>query len=389
MKLIPQISIFNISLIWFIIIWGSLIYMFYPTQARITAKWTEKIHTLSSAIEVKRAERAKAKEEYLKLDSTLSGAISTLKESVSVYQDCLDHVSYDCNIGGFPQASASDITSNWTDTPAISGVPWWLEDKNLSLECEIWTRKGKVEWIEFHYTATKDTTLKSIKSSHSNNYWIDHIWYHYVIKSDWEITSTRDEKCISAADKWNSNNYRYIQVAFIWDDKPTKAQTVSMIKLTKMLQIKYNLSKTAVTSHNEEWPKSPKENLNHWYWSKDNFLKMIRQSYSVSLYGKQKAELTYAWEAWWDIDFILTLQQESWMSNSSIWDQWNSIGYCQIHKGYQPGWHAEYSKLKTWQERMNYCHEKYVYASTLKWWVWSRFHGYNLRTKHLPSLKIN
>lgn len=89
----PQISKFNIALLALIVIGGFLIFTFYPTQARIISKWNEKINDLSAQIEVKRSERIKAKENYLKLDSTLSGTIVDLKSQIDRYTDCLDNLS--------------------------------------------------------------------------------------------------------------------------------------------------------------------------------------------------------------------------------------------------------------------------------------------------------
>ena len=394
MKLLQQISYTNVALVSLIVVWGFLIYTFYPTQARITSKWNEKIQVLSTQIEAKRTERIKAKDEYLKLDSTLSGAIVWLISQQNRYKDCLNNLSIWCEVAVsiVPVAAAKSI-SNWTDTSASSEVPLWTSDKNIQIdkeECELGIRTDKVEWIEFHYTASPDDTkLSSIKASHEDKYGIDHIGYHYVIKANGEITSTRDEKCVAAADKWSKNNYRFIQVAFVGDDKPTEAQTKSMVQLAKAIQFRYKLPIDSVSSHQEWGPKSAKENLIYWYWSKENFVKKIRESMTITLHWKTSPELTYSWEAWGDLDVIATWYQESWLNNKSVWDGWQSIWYCQLHWWFNPGWQAHYLTLKTMAERLNYCHELYVYAAWLPGWVWSRFHGYLLKDKHLKYIKID
>ena len=261
--------------------------------------------------------------------------------------------------------------------------------KTVSLECEWGERTWKVEWIEYHYTATDETTtLQSIKNSHASKFWSEHIGYHYVIKADWEITETRDEKCIAWADKWSKNNYRFIQIAFIGDDKPTDKQTESLLNITKDIQKRYKLPIDAVSAHKEWWPKNAKESLEYWYWSKAEFIKKLRAKYNITIYGKESEELRYAYDAWGDLDFIATLFQESRLSNNTIWDQWNSIWYCQIHKLYQTGWYDHYKSLETMQERLNYCHELYTYSESLKWGVWSRFHWFNAREKHLFNINI-
>lgn len=272
----------------------------------------------------------------------------------------------------------------WTHSTGSTVPP---PNKTVSLECEWWEIQ-KVEWIEFHFTATdEETTLQAIKNAHVNK-GSEHIGYHYVIKPDGEITNTRDEKCVAAADKWHKNNYRFIQVAFVWDDKPTDKQYDSILKLTIMLQKKYNLPIDSVSAHNEWWPKNKKESLDYWYGSKEDFIKLIRSKYQISIYWKQNEELTYMWQAWWDLAFIWTIFQESRMKNDSVGDGGNSIWYCQIHKELQPWWYTHYKALETMQERLNYCHELYTYAKWLKGGVGSRFHWYDAKEKHIKNISI-
>lgn len=271
----------------------------------------------------------------------------------------------------------------------VIGEASW--NKTISLECEWGERTWKVEWIEYHYTATDDTTtLQSIKNSHANKYWSEHIGYHYIIKANWEITQTRNEKCIAWADKWSKNNYRFIQVAFIGDDKPTWKQSESMIKLSKILLSKYNLIPNwgTISAHQEWWPKSKHESFDHWYGWKEWFIKRVREQFVVKIYNQESTELKYMFEAWWDLDFIGTIYQESRMNNDSIWDGGQSIWYCQIHKWYQPGWYNDYKSLTTMQERLNFCHELYTYSASLKWGVWSRFHWFNKREKHINNITL-
>jgi N-acetyl-anhydromuramyl-L-alanine amidase AmpD len=109
----------------------------------------------------------------------------------------------------------------------------------------------KIEGIEFHFTATDEkTTLQAIKNAHVNK-GSEHIGYHYVIKPNGEITNTRDESCVAAADKWSRNNYRFIQIAFVGDDKPTREQSEAMAKLAKDVLLRYSLPIDSVSSHSE------------------------------------------------------------------------------------------------------------------------------------------
>ena len=324
------------------------------------------------------------------------------KENKQAIRECLNAINYESTSNQILRATAicselkmkeitnSNKLNNETIVSSASGVieeaSW---NKTISLECEWGERTWKVEWIEYHYTATDDTTtLQSIKNSHANKYWSEHIGYHYIIKANWEITQTRNEKCIAWADKWSKNNYRFIQVAFIWDDKPTEKQTESIALLTKKIQLKYKLPIDAVSAHYEWWPKSKKESFEYWYGSKAEFIKKIRYYYVISIYWDWSEELQYMWRAWWDLDFIGTIYQESRMNNNSIWDGGQSIWYCQIHKWYQPGWYNDYKSLTTMQERLNFCHELYTYSASLKWGVWSRFHWFNKREKHINNITL-
>lgn len=321
-------------------------------------------------------------------------------ENKKTIRECLSAIDYEstsnqilrateiCSKLELKKITGGDKLDNETTVSSASGVigeaSW---NKTISLECEWGERTWKVEWIEYHYTATDDTTtLQSIKNSHANKYWSEHIWYHYVIKANWEITQTRNEKCVAWADKWSKNNYRFIQIAFIGDDKPTEKQTESLLNLTKDIQKRYNLKIGSVSAHYEWWPKSKKEALDYWYGSKAEFIKMLHNKYYISIYWKESEELTYMWNAWWDLDFIGTIYQESRMNNNSIWDGGQSIWYCQIHKWYQPGWYSHYKSLATMQERLNYCNELYTYSASLKWGVWSRFHWFDAREKHIKNI---
>lgn len=334
---------------------------------------------------------------------TDSPEIRIEKENKKAIRECLSSIDYESTSNQILRATEIcskmeikkiinwDKLNNETTVSSASGVigeaSW---NKTISLECELWKRTWKVEWIEYHYTATDDTTtLQSIKNSHVSK-WQEHIGYHYVIKANWEITNTRDESCIAWADKWSKNNYRFIQIAFIWDDKPTWKQSESMIKLSKILLSKYNLipSWSTISAHQEWWPKSKHESFDHWYGWKEWFIKRVREQFVVKIYNKESDELKYMFEAWWDLDFIATIYQESRMNNDSIWDSGQSIWYCQIHKWYQPGWYSHYKSLTTMQERLNYCNELYTYSKSLKWGVWSRFHWFNKREQHINNIKL-
>ncbi len=274
-----------------------------------------------------------------------------------------------------------------TTTGSVIPEASWTWNIGISLECEFWLI-DKIEWIEWHYTATdNETTLQSLKNGHISR-GMEHIGYHYVIKPDWWVVNTRNEKCVAWADKWSHNNFRFIQIAFIWNDKPNKIQSEKMAILTRELQLKYKLPIDSVSAHSEWWPKSKKESFDYWFGSKAEFIKKIRYYYVISIYWNGSSELQYMWRAWGDLDFIATIFAESRFNANSVWDGGNSIWYCQIHKWYQPWWYEEYIMLGTMEQKLNYCHEKYTYAKWLKWWIGSRFHWYNAKDKHLKNIVI-
>lgn len=277
----------------------------------------------------------------------------------------------------------------WTVAPASSGAAErttqnLAEDRSLSLECELWVRDRKVEGIEFHYTDTVGSTLAAIKRWHEWKFGIDHIGYHYVIKENGEITSTRDERCIAAADKWSSNNYRLIQIAFVGNDKPTEAQTKSMVELTKDIQKRYSLPIDSISAHREWWPKSDKESLTYWYGSKDNFIQLLsweKKKEVLLRNGEVLESVNYAWNKWKDMDFILTIEAESRWDMNAVWDNWDAFGYCQINKRFNAEMQNEYRWLKTYQEKIDYCYGQYKNWLD-KWLIEKRLHGYNVRLKN-------
>lgn len=377
-----------------IIICWTLIWRFYPTQERVLnaklQEYDQKIEANSGIIEKARSDRKKAEEEWHKLDNSYSWTINSRKESNEKLHACKQVKTLDCDWVDEKKLVSfiSSAYAEWTPTAGIEAVPEWSSNSQVPIDkCEFW-KMWVIEWIEFHYTAWDNWDLESIKKWHENRFWSSYIWYHYIIEKDWEIVNTRDEWCAAAADKWSKNNFRHIQVSFVWTDKPSQKQTDSILKLSKLLHQKYKLPINAVSAHSEWGPKSKNESLEYWYWSKDEFIKMIRLQYNITLHWKESPELTYLWKAWWDIDLIATWYQESWLNNKAIWDWGQSIWYCQLHWWFNPWWQANYLKLNTMEERLNYCHELYVYAAWLPGWVWSRFHGYNERKKHIPFISI-
>ena len=106
---------------------------------------------------------------------------------------------------------------------------------------------------------------------------------------------------------------------------------------------------------------------------------------SIYRYGVDFEPVTYAWEKWKDIDFILMIQEESLWDDIALGDEWASIWYCQINKYYGEKEFNEYIKMETWKERINFCHSHYLRFRHI---VWNVFHGWNSRERNLKSFSF-
>lgn len=99
-------------------------------------------------------------------------------------------------------------------------------------------------------------------------------------------------------------------------------------------------------------------------------------------YGLEHEVISYAWDHWKDLDFILMVQEESLWEEFIFWDNGNSIGYCQINKLYGKELYEEYLRAKDWKERITLCYNHY---KKFEWNVWIVFHAWNTRMRNLPS----
>lgn len=142
-------------------------------------------------------------------------------------------------------------------------------------------RERYIKWVELHFT---DTPIGSIWATYS---WVvayhDQKWkiwtcgYHYFIGSDWTVKPCRKEEQIAFADDRDQNNYRFIQIAFAWNDKPNVKQTVSMVELIKKMENKYKFPKDQIYSHYDfnKDTKSPNESIEHWFDSKNYLISLL------------------------------------------------------------------------------------------------------------------
>lgn len=242
--------------------------------------------------------------------------------------------------------------------------------------------------IVLHYTATpSNLSAQQILQSHLNRWDLDHYaGYHYIVDADGKIFSTRPIECNALAEP--KANHDGIHISYIGDDKPNLEQINSLVWLVKDISNRTGISVKNITAHADIAAKNHKESMEYMFGGYDQFQKLIRLTQTITRDGKKMDALTYAWQAWGDMDFILTIEKESSFNPDDKGDIDNpskgdfSFGYCQYNTKWQPAWLSEYTKLKTYQEQLNHCHEKYTYASTLSGGVGSRFHGYNDRLKN-------
>ncbi len=316
---------------------------------------------------------------WIKQESHISAELAKKKQSMPKKESSTKNVSFAKKIE--PLQSLEKNSKNTKISSYFMKIP--PHDV-----CKGWENAPKR--VILHYTATHDdVTVQTIANGHKARFWVEYfIAYHYLIKEDGSIVNTRPEDCWSIAVISEEVNRSSIQIAYIGDDKPNDRQIDSLAKLTRDIQKRYSLPLASVDAHADIQSKNHKESMEWMFGSKEAFIKLLRLQDSITIYGKSSPELTYLWQAWGDLDLIGTWFQESRISHVSVWDGWQAHGYCQINKAQNPGWFKEYKTLKTMQERLNYCHELYVYAQGKPKGVWGTFHGYYDREKHKKNIVI-
>ena len=99
-------------------------------------------------------------------------------------------------------------------------------------------------------------------------------------------------------------------------------------------------------------------------------------------YGKKYDPITYAWEKWKDIDFILMIQEESLWEELATWDNGSSVWYCQFNRFYSKEEFDQYLAMTAWEARVDLCYQHYQkYRHT----IGNEFHGWNSRVRNLSS----
>lgn len=360
--------------------------------------YQEEISTLSGSIDSSRKLRIKIKQEYELKDSSLSGSINTDKIRIEKLNLCIQGKSMDCIKAD--KKSLSLLAPNSAYAEAISepiGVPPSTTSIIAFRNQFFCEKRTKTTGIEYHFTAenydsqpTNEAKLLSIWRAHTSPkgkvQW-DGIGYHYVITKDGTIFNTRQQDCRAIADAWyekslmSNENTEHVHISFIGDDKPTALQTQSMIWLWQRLLNTYNLDRWSITSHSENAAKSLKESIKWWYGSKENFIKNFSDGPDkqtiVLRNGIQNAAATYAWNTYKDMDFMLTIDQESAWDTTKSWDSWDSYGLCQLNRQWHQDKIDKYKALSV-RGQVDYCRQLYV--TWQKDWVLAKqLHGWENR----------
>ena len=360
------------------------IHSWYYSPSKVSERqmqsYQDEINTLSWKIQNERADRARLEKEWKEKDSSLSWSINTDKNKMEILDNCIKAKAFPCEkadkkaISYLINSAYAEADSEPIAVPPTTSTG--IINYRNDFTCE---KRLKTTAIEYHFTAenydsqdTNEKKLLSIWRAHTSpngKVQGDGIGYHYVISKDGAIWSTRNRDCRAIADAWfekelmSNENTEHIHISFIGDDKPTEAQTRSMISLGQTLINEYWLTRSNITSHAENAPKSLKEDIKWWYGSKENFTKNFTDAKDrkvlVLRNGSVNDAATYAWNTYKDMDFLLTIDAESSWNHEQVGDNGDAYGLCQINKR----WHQDkIDKYKTFsvRGRVDYCRQLYV-----------------------------
>ncbi len=411
---------YTLSFYGFIVVAFISALFWYTSDTQVTerkmADYQEKIESLNSKNDSLSGSISDKEKQIETLKASIESDRSTISENnsrIEKYNLCIKSKSMDCDkadktamLSLIPQANATIADENSPDdvregilseifTGTLVGtgkVRTYYTNNPVGDQCEGF--HNEPTRIVLHYTATPSNipVENIVASHHRKNGTKYYAGYHYIVQADGTIVNTRPENCnaLAAPDA----NHDGIHISYVWDDKPTDAQTKAIVWLVKDVSKRLKIDRKNVTAHADIQAKNYKESMEYMFGGYEIFQQLLRAEDIITRDGKQLDALTYAWRTWWDMDFVLTLQKESQFNPDSKGDidnpsKWHfSFGYCQYNTKWQSAWYDEYTKLKTYQEKLNHCHEKYTYASTLPGGVWSRFHGYNDRMKNKDRFVI-
>lgn len=288
--------------------------------------------------------------------------------------------------------------SSWTVTHASSWVASWKEqaiprpkvmDKFWLSGCRLTNtdhelKRLNLSWYGYDYACIQWKTFPVYAPADVS---VEKIWYDANL---WQYIVLRHKK---------DNNIRFV-LWHIWSQLKEWQFVREWEKIWDVIEWK-NGSSSGTHLHMEIWygytNVSYEFALGLKYKSLDGTVLLNDRRFNfwqpqpkvTKIYRNWKyiESINYAWNKWKDLDFIATIEQESKWDSEAISDIDNpkpgaySYWYCQ----YNSTWHMDkinyYKSLPTLEDKIDWCHEKYIEAMDRKWWIWSLFHWYSVREK--------
>jgi hypothetical protein len=104
----------------------------------------------------------------------------------------------------------------------------------------------------------------------------------------------------------------------------------------------------------------------------------------------KRADLvTRAFEiSWGDLVFVWTISSESVFHSEAVGDWGLAFWFCQFRSDFQPDNYRAYKNLKTDEERLRFCFEKYSIWKK-RWVLSTRLYGSNVWREGIRKLNIN
>lgn len=333
------------------------------------------------------AEQAEIDRDNLKFLSACNKEYETEKKAskyLELVNKCYDKLKRtDIDIE-WEMAKFAPTSISWTVTPASSGV---AERKQVNLrstfslwDCRFTNDNHKLprynlEWLAYDIACEKWKAFDVSVPDYGANwivekigYW-NNLWNFIIIKSNTLRVVYGHTKPIDWLKEW---------------DIVKKTFTIGKTNLS--------WASTGMHLHLEIWEGTDIVSRERFWsptWDKQDQKKLLEhrgwdfgQKKKILRDGKELEALTYAWEKYWDMDFIKTIEAESRWDQYAVWDAGDAYWYCQINKNYNPEMQTEYRSIKTPQARIDYCYAQY------KTWVdkgiiHKRLYWYNVR--NLPQ----
>ena len=278
------------------------------------------------------------------------------------------------------------FTNSWTLATGSTVVP---ERKQVNLRSifSLWDcrftndnhklPKYNLDWLAYDIACTQWESFGVSAPSYGSGWIVEKIGYGSNL---WSFIIL----------KWSESNMRIVYGHTVVDEWIKEWEVI--VNGGKIWKTNLSWASTGMHLHIEIWEGTDIVSRERFWsptWDKQDQRKLLEhrkwdfgQKKKILRDGKELEALTYAWEKYWDMDFIKTVEAESRWDQYAVWDAGDAYWYCQINKNYNPEMQNEYRSLKTPQARIDYCYAQY------KTWVdkgiiHKRLYGYNVR--NLPQ----